>query len=55
MEHIRIDVAENGFVVCEEKNHATMGRQWAFETAASLAVFIEKWGKEQAEKPRPSA
>lgn len=44
---LRIETAENGFVVysgMKEERYA-VGRQWAFETAGSLAKFIKEWGE----------
>jgi len=38
-----IDVAENGFIVRENKREY-IGKIWAFESAESLAGFIREWG-----------
>ena len=52
MEGLRIEVAENGFVVHEERG-ATVGKMWAFETPLSLAAFIQKWGQIKSEERGP--
>ena len=46
MNTIQIEVAENGFVLRENDltNHI-IGRQWAFESAATLAAFTREWGE----------
>ncbi|MFT6586069.1 MAG: hypothetical protein ACJAUY_000650 [Cognaticolwellia sp.] len=44
--NLKVDVAENGFIVYEQSHdHARIGKQWAFEGAESLAYFIRDWGQ----------
>ena len=48
MKMLRIEVAENGFIVSECSPHrAEMGKQYAFESADTLSSFIKKWGEGQ--------
>jgi hypothetical protein len=44
--NLRIDVAENGFIVYEQ-NHSggVIGKIWAFESAENLAEFVQIWGE----------
>jgi len=45
---LQIFEAMNGFIVHEGNPNSTMmGKSWAFESADSLADFIEKWGKDK--------
>ena len=47
MDDLEIRSVENGFVIIEgvgEIRHS-VSRMWAFESAETLAVFIEDWGK----------
>lgn len=53
MEGLNIKIAENGFIVYEDTGGTTISRQWAFETAHSLAEFIHKWGEESMEPVEP--
>lgn len=47
MSDLNIQVAENGFVVNDhEPMRGTVCKQWAFETAESLAKFIKNWGED---------
>ncbi len=49
---VNIEVVENGFVLAEDGGPATVGKQWVFESAATLANFVEKWAKDcDPEKP----
>jgi len=41
---LKIDTAENGFVVQENSHPHEIGKQWAFESAETLADFIHDWG-----------
>lgn len=53
MSDLNIQVAENGFIVNDyEPMRGTVGKQWAFETADSLAKFIMNWGND-IHKPLP--
>jgi len=47
MSDLNIQVAENGFVINEggAERHC-VGKQWAFESADSLAEFIKQWGND---------
>ena len=47
MEDLQIHTAENGFIVteCGPEIRHSISKSWAFESAESLAVFIEDWGK----------
>lgn len=47
MEELRVEVAENGFVVYEGAGQGMRGKCWAFETADSLAAYMKEWGEEQ--------
>jgi hypothetical protein len=43
--NLKIDIAENGFVVYEQTiEHGVFGKQWAFESAKTLADFVSDWG-----------
>lgn len=44
MSKLMIETAENGFIVYDNSQEHMRGRQWAFESAASLAKFIGEWG-----------
>lgn len=46
MNSITIQEVENGFIVIEGggDHGRCIGKQWAFETADSLAVFVAGWG-----------
>lgn len=46
MEGLKIEVVENGFIVTETRPDQGMeGQQWAFESAQSLAEFVDGWGR----------
>tara|TARA_R110000744_G_scaffold85789_2_gene167664 strand:- start:17346 stop:17504 length:159 start_codon:yes stop_codon:yes gene_type:complete len=47
MYELAIEVAENGFVVFESAGQGVLGKKWAFETAETLALFIEAWGNDK--------
>jgi len=51
MSELNVERAENGFVVCERVNPSSgrRGKQWAFESAATLAAFIKEWGEGNTE------
>ena len=57
MKNLVITVTENGFIVSQDRDtmHATIERQWVFETPAGLATFIEKWGKDIKNPPEKTA
>ena len=43
--NLKIDIAENGFVVYEAHyDCGVMGKMWAFESAETLADFVQIWG-----------
>ena len=43
---LKIDIAENGFVVYEAHfDKGVMGKMWAFENSETLADFVSDWGK----------
>ena len=43
--NLRIDVAENGFIVYEQnRDGGVIGKKWAFESAETLADFVQIWG-----------
>jgi len=44
MNELKIETAENGFVVYESSPSQIIGKQWAFESSSSLAIFIKEWG-----------
>ena len=47
--NLKIDIAENGFVVYEAHyDRGVIGKMWAFETAESLASFVNDWGNGNA-------
>lgn len=48
--NLEILIAENGFVVLDREHPGMIDKQWAFETAGSLAKFIKNWG-EDVHKP----
>ena len=46
MGDLRIEIAENGFVVYEDNGlSGSKGKIWAFESPTSLAKFIKEWGE----------
>ena len=47
MSDLNIEVAENGFFVFESADQGMLGKKWAFETAQTLAQFIEAWGEDK--------
>ena len=48
MNELKVQVAQNGFVVHEGEPHGhNMGKIWAFESPASLADFVKEWGEEK--------
>lgn len=51
-EALRISTAENGFIVQQgEGDHrGYIGKQWAFESAETLATFVEEWGQSKTKK-----
>ena len=42
---LKIETAENGFIVYEENAPYKVGKQWAFESAYTLSEFIRGWGE----------
>lgn len=45
---LKIEVVENGFLVCEcGANPGLMGKQWVFQTPLALSDFMVQWGVEQ--------
>lgn len=46
MSRLNVETAENGFIVVENNSTHSNGKQWAFESAESLAKFIAQWGRE---------
>jgi hypothetical protein len=43
--NLKIDIAENGFVVYEAHyDRGVIGKMWAFESAETLAKFVNIWG-----------
>jgi len=44
MNDLRIEVAQNGFVVMEGNRSGLVGKVWAFESVYSLSKFILEWG-----------
>jgi hypothetical protein len=53
--NLKIDVAENGFIIYEQNhNGGIIGKKWAFESAETLADFVQIWGDENTKvKPLP--
>lgn len=48
MDELKVEVAENGFVVYEGGGiSGGRGKPWAFETPDSLAKFMKEWGEEK--------
>ena len=45
MDTLKIETAENGFIVYEENSPHMVGKQWAFESAYTLSEFIRGWGE----------
>lgn len=47
MADLNIQVAENGFIAYEGAEHPHMppGKQYAFESAQSLAEFVHDWAE----------
>lgn len=46
MNNLEILIAENGFIIFDRENPGMAGKQWAFESAHSLANFIKQWGED---------
>lgn len=41
---LRVEIAENGFIVSTARHPGEIGKTYAFETADSLSEFVENWG-----------
>jgi len=46
MKTLNITESENGFIVQENSQVSTYGKQWSFESVKSLSDFIIDWGQE---------
>jgi len=46
MKTLNITESENGFIVHENSQVSTYGKQWSFESVKSLSDFIIDWGQE---------
>ena len=45
MSQLKIETAENGFVVYEDAGMGLHGKKWAFESAQALSEFMLNWGQ----------
>ena len=40
-----IITTENGFIVSENSEPMTLGRQWVFQNPSDLGNWVEEWGR----------
>lgn len=55
MDSLKVETAENGFVVYEgdSRERDMIGKTWAFESAQTLADFMQQWGKGNTKTTSP--